>query len=223
MTGVESLHGERAAGEVDGAVEGRVVVGIPRTAGVEVEGLVRGVGVVGKGASDVESAGGEGGELSGVEGLDVEGATGEVDGAVEGRVVAGIPGTAGVEVEGLVGGAGVVGECAGHGQGAAGEREVAGGEVEVGDVGRAPVERGGGGERAAAGEIDRPAGGDIRCVGEGSGHAEGSGGESQVGGVVGPRHGKGPTVERGDAGQGVIVRHERAAGDGGAAGVGIGA
>ncbi len=69
---------------------------------------------VGERTGGGEGAGSEGIELAGVEGVHAEGATGEVDGAVEGRVVASIPRAAGVEVEGLVRGAGVVGEGAGE-------------------------------------------------------------------------------------------------------------
>ncbi len=179
---VESLNGERSTGEVDRATEGGVVASVPRATGVEVEGLARGVGVVGeapggvegaggegevggvegtdgeRGAvlqggvtgvdvagrrptaaveddrlvggkgvqvgertGGVEGAGGEGSELAGVEGLHVERTAGEIDGAVECRVVASVPRATGVKVESLTGGVGVIGQAPGGVEGAGGE------------------------------------------------------------------------------------------------------
>ncbi len=223
MTGVEGLHVEGAAGEVDCAVEGRTVAGIPRTAPVEIERLASGVGVVGERAGSVKRSGSEG-EVDGVEVADGKGAAVLDRGVARVDVAAGGPrGGRAVDDHGLVCSEIVeVGEGTGGFERAGGEGKVAAAGVEVGGFNGAAIKGGGGGERAAAGKIDCPAGGDIRRVGQGSGHAERSGGEGQVGGVVGSQHGKGAAIEGGRPGQGVIVGHEGAGGNGSSAGVGIG-
>ncbi len=195
LAGIEGLHVERTAGEIDGAVERWIVASVPPTTGVEVEGLARSVGVVGEGAGDVEGAGGEGIELAGVEGVHIEGSAGEIDRAAEGGGVASIPRAAGVEVESLIGGAGVVGEGAGGFERAGGEGEVA--HTEGGGLQGAAVEGGGVAEGTTAGNIDRVVGGDGGQVGQAAGGGEGAVGEGEVVGVVG-----------GDAEGAVVLDHD---------------